>query len=420
MARDDTHQAGGEGQFRALIEEWRVAWRPGIGAIIAGALGYSLWTAVSSLFVVPLQQEFGWSRGEIAAANYAGLITAFVAPVVGRIVDRFDARPVLMAGLLLIGACYFLLSQLTGTLQVYYLLYFFLNLFGMATTGITVTRIVAGNFFRSRGTALAIARSALGIAAILTPLLLHPLITRYGSTGGFLGLAGLAAFVALPLVYFLVPDKKADSTGGKAEKKVNPSRILSLLGQRKVLIICAAAALNYAPVVAIVSQLQPIGMAGGLSDGAAAGGIGFLGAAAAAGALLSGLLVDRFWAPAVAFTLNMAAAAGCATLLVFSGSLSPAIFYGAVFLIGVGQGAEIDVVAYMIARYFGLADYSTIYGLSVTCIALGTAISASLIGSAYDHFGNYNVAILCCSASFAMASIAYLMMGRYPRAKSEE
>ncbi|KHK89169.1 MFS transporter [Novosphingobium malaysiense] len=409
-----------DGQLHILLREWRTAWRPGIGAIVGGSLGYSLWSAVSSLFVIPLQQEFGWSRGEIAAANYAGLITAFAAPVVGRIVDRLHAKPVLVTGLILVAAFYGMLALLTGYLPIYYLLYFLLNLFGMATTGITVTRIVAGYFNRSRGTALAIARSMLGISAALTPLLIHPAIERYGSAGGFLTLGALALFVALPLVAFLVPRYRAGGGEPIAGRGAPPSRMLALLSRSKVRIICLAAALNYAPVVAIVSQLQPIGIGRGLSEGVAAGAVGILGMAAATGAILSGVLVDRFWAPAVAFTLNLIAGLGC-VFLVFAGhSISPTAFYLAVFLIGIGQGAEIDVVAYMIARYFGLADYSTIYGLSTTCIALATAIGTPLIGSAYDLFGGYDEAILCCAASFGLAAIAYLAMGRYPASPAED
>lgn len=402
------------GHLHALVQEWRHAWRPGLGAIIGGSLGYSLWAAISSLFVIPLQEEFGWSRGQIAAANYGGLIIAFITPLLGRLVDRLDAKPVLTAGLVLVGICYGLMAtMLDGTLEIYYALYFILNLFGMATSGITATRIVAWHFEKTRGTALAIARSALGLAAALTPFLLTPAIRDHGSSGGYLTLAALVLFVALPAVWFLIPQRRPASTATGSAPPA-PSKWRTLLKQRKVVIVCAASALNYAPVIAIVTQLQPIGIARGLSPEISAGGIAIVGVAAAAGALVSGVLVDRFWAPAIAFILNMAAASGCAVLVLLGDGITPMIFYVAVFLVGVGQGAEIDIVAFMIARYFGMRDYSTIYGLSVTCIAVGTALSASLIGSAYDVFGNYEIAIWGCAASFAAAAIAYLMMGRYP------
>ena len=142
-----------------------------------------------------------------------------------------------------------------------------------------------------------------------------------------------------------------------------------------------------------------------------------MGAAAAFGALFSGLLVDRFWAPAVAFALNIAPALGCLVLL--QADVPPSLFYAAVALIGLGQGAEIDIVAFMIARYFGLRSYATIYALSTLGISLGVAAGASLIGRAYDHFGNYDLAIMIASASFALAAFCYLAMGRYPEDVAE-
>jgi predicted MFS family arabinose efflux permease len=173
--------------------------------------------------------------------------------------------------------------------------------------------------------------------------------------------------------------------------------------------------LNYVPVVALLSQMKPLAVSKGLEPVAAVGAISVMSAAAALGALASGVLVDRFWAPAVAFVLNAAPAAGC--LLLLQADLTPSVFYIAVAIVGLGQGAEIDIVAFMIARYFGLRSYSTIYSMSVLGIALGVAFGASLIGRAYDRFGNYDVALMVCAASFALAAIAYLGMGRYPEAQ---
>lgn len=76
--------------------------------------------------------------------------------------------------------------------------------------------------------------------------------------------------------------------------------------------------------------------------------------------------------------LNALPAVGCLFLL--NDSVPAAVFYGAILLIGLGQGAEIDIVAFMIARYFGLRSYGTIYGLSTLGIALGVALGASAIG----------------------------------------
>lgn len=404
-------------QVRLIVDEWKGAWRQGAAALAASSLGFSLFPAVSSLFVEPLQQQFGWSRGDIAFVYGFGLFTAFAAPVVGRLTDRRGVHPILSAGLVLTAIGYILLSLMQGSLGYYYAAYFFLSLCGLATTGITVTRIMSGAFDKTRGTALAIARSGLAISGAIMPLLLFPVIVRFGSAGGFLLLAAAVLLVPLPLVWFWVTRQTATTAaksatgGGGAE----PARVL--LRNPKVRILIAASMFNYVPVVTLLSQMKPLAVEKGLDAATAVGAVSVMGMAAALGALLSGVLVDRFWAPAVAFALNLAPAIGC--LLLLQSDVPPALFYGAVVMVGLGQGAEIDIVAFMIARYFGLRSYATIYALSTVAISLGIALGASLIGRAYDYFGDYDAAIAAASASFALAAVLYLMMGRYPQRPGE-
>lgn len=397
-----------------VLAEWRKAWRPGVAALVAGSFGYSLFSAVSSLFVEPLQAQFGWSRGDIAFVHSFGLITAFAAPVVGRLTDRKGVRPVLLLGLLLTALGYVLLSLMKGSLTYYYVVYFLFSMAGMATTGITVTRVISGAFERTRGTALALARSGLAIAGAVVPQILFPVIVHAGTQGGYLILGGLILLLAFPLVWLWVPSRAADLRAGRILVHAPADGWLLLLGKPKVRILIAASVFNYVPVVSLLSQMKPLAISKGLDAVTAVGAVSMMGLAAACGALLSGVLVDRFWAPAVAFVLNALPAVGCLFLLQVD--VPPAIFLGAVVLVGLGQGAEIDIVAFMIARYFGLRSYATIYGLSTLGIALGVACGASLIGLAYDAFGNYDVALMAASASFALASVLYLSMGRYPRA----
>ena len=396
----------------SIIREWKHSWRQGIASLLGGAVAFSVWAAVSSLFIQPLQDAFRWSRGDISFAFSAGLISAFAAPVIGRIVDRFGVRPVLIFGLVMTAACYVLLALMSGSLTYYYAVYFAFTIFGMCTTGITYTRVISGAFHDTRGSALAIVRSGLALSGALLPILLFASLTRWGFAGAFLTLAALILLVSLPLAWFWIPSRHKEVRHPKA-KHSGPSDGWSILLRKpKVLLICLASALNYAPVIAIMTQLMPLAQSKGMTAELAVGAVSFLGIAAVGGALLSGLLVDRFWAPMIAFILNITPAIGC--LLLLPDTVTPWMLYASVLMIGLGQGAEIDIVAYMIARYFGLRSYATIYGLSVLAIALSVAVAASAIGQAYDYFGSYNVPLICASVSFALAAFSYLLMGRYP------
>lgn len=410
---DQREEVTGPTHLDLVMCEWRSSWRPGLAALVAGSIGYSVFSSVSSLFVEPLQSQFGWSRGDIAFVHSFGLVTAFAAPVVGRMTDRRGVRPVLLIGLVLTALGYGLLSRMQGSLAYYYAVYFLFSLAGMATTGITVTRIFSGAFQRTRGTALALGRSGLAIAGAVLPQVLFPLILHYGTGGGYLALGALIVALALPLVWLWVPSRAADLEAGRISARARAAGWRELLANGKIRILIAASVLNYVPVVSLLSQMKPLAVSKGLDAATAVGAVSAMGLAAAVGALLSGVLVDRFWAPAIAFVLNALPAVGCLVLL--QGQVPPAVFLGAVVLVGLGQGAEIDIVAFMIARYFGLRSYATIYGLSTLGIALGVACGATLIGRAYDAYGNYNFALMAASASFALASVLYLAMGRYPK-----
>lgn len=409
-----------ESQLLTLAREWRAGWRPGIAAIIGLSLGYTLWMHLSSFFIEPLQREFGWTRGEIALANSVGMITGFAAPFLGRVVDRVGAKAVALFGVITSALCFVALSQLNGSLSAYYAIYFILVIAGMATTGITYGRILVGTFKKSRGTSLALLRVGMGISLAGMPLLIYPAIAQFGSTGGFLMLAGVNVFVTLPILLFLVPGKRSlVEAGSQSAAQAGPSRWQLLARQPKILIVSLAAMLNSAPLAAIMTQLKPIGVSAGLTSATAVGAVSAAGIAPIAGALIAGIFVDRVWAPAVAFAMCAISAVGCAMLVLFGSDTTPAIFYLSVILVGIGMGGESDVLGYMVARYFGLNDYATIAGIAGLFVVVGIAIAASLIGRAYDIFGDYQVALVVAAITVLAAGFVFMLLGKYPDSVEE-
>lgn len=398
------------GARRVAVSEWRMHWRVALAATLGAGVSFSIWPAVSSLFVEPLQATFGWSRGEIALAQNASLAAALFSPVLGRLVDRIGVRPVLLVGLCLTAMGYFCLALLHGPLPVYYLIYTLFAIVGVTTTGLTFTRVISGAFDASRGLALAVTRSGLALSSAILPPVVFMVIAAFGWRAGYALMGILILAVAFPVTWLWIRNGAVQSVSAAAGRA--PIAWSSLLKNHRVVLICLAAALNYAPIVALLSQFQPMLTGKGVDPADAAGIIGLIGAAALIGALISGVLVDRVWAPAVAFIFTLGPALGC--LMLMSDSLDRTTAIIAVVLLGLGQGAEIDVVAYMIARYFGLKAYASIYGLSVLVISLMVAIGGTLIGLSFDRFGHYNVALAVASGCFVISALSYLGMGRYP------
>jgi predicted MFS family arabinose efflux permease len=129
------------------------------------------------------------------------------------------------------------------------------------------------------------------------------------------------------------------------------------------------------------------------------------------GRVLGGWLIDRFWAPAVAAVLLGAPAAAC---LILAG---PALDYRAamlsIVLIGLAAGAEYDLLAFIVARYFGMKSYGGIYGALYSCFALGAGVGPVVFGANFDRTHAYVESLHLAAGTFLVPAFALLLLGRY-------
>ncbi len=266
---------------------------------------------------------------------------------------------------------------------------------------------------RSRGLSLAIARSGLSLTTAVLPVFLYAIIVHYGWRSGYIAQGLLILLVALPAVYFWIRQASAPGERDRPPRSDPLPRWWHRLRDRRVWLMCLGAGLGYAPATSIMAHLQPLLVSKGLSGGDAAALVALAGIASFAGALITGSLVDRFWAPGIAFLFACGSAAGTC-LLALNGSLEGPAGPAAILLIGLGLGAEIDVVAYMVARYFGVPSFSTIFGMVLFVLTLCGSTGASLMGVTFDEFGNYDPMLYVLAGSFIIAGFLYMLLGRYP------
>jgi len=396
--------------LRTVIDEWRVHWPTGVATMLGIGLCISIIPVISSLFIQPLESEFGWSRGEIAAAHSASLLSAILAPFAGRLLDLRGVRALMLTGMALMGLCYCLFAWMQGPLWQFYLITAVMTVVGIPTSGLAFGRVISAAFVRSRGFSLAVGRSGMAFSGVLLPTLLYFVISSFGWRAGYLTMAALILLVALPAAWAWI--ETGPAAIGKTQG-AKPLPLRALLTNWRIPIVAMAAALAYMPILAILSQLQPMLTEDGLSPTTAASMIGLIGVATLLGALGTGLLIDRFWAPLIAFLMLCLAAVGV-LLLVFSQGDVTLIMIG-IILLGLGQGAEHDLVAFTVARYFGVANFSGVYGITIFAISSMSALGHTAIGFSHDLTGNYDLALYGSAVSLVMAGVLYLMLGRYPR-----
>ena len=146
----------------------------------------------------------------------------------------------------------------------------------------------------------------------------------------------------------------------------------------------------------------------GISDQNAAFAISLLGGASLLGRVGTGYLLDRFLAAYVAMCLFCGSALGVFMLRVeVSGSL---VFFAA-FLVGLGLGAEGDIMAYLVSRYFGLRAFGEIYGYILGIYTLGAVIGPILMGIDFDFMGSYRMVLGLFSVVTLIGALLIAQLG---------
>ena len=127
----------------------------------------------------------------------------------------------------------------------------------------------------------------------------------------------------------------------------------------------------------------------GISPAAAAATMGLFGLATMTGRLLAGYLVDRIFAPYVADGVLPRADRRLCSSAPARRAMLPAF---GVILMGLGLGTEIDLIAFLVSRYFGQRSFGRLYGCFFMVFGMGTAMGRYVGGRIYDMAGSYNPA----------------------------
>jgi MFS transporter, OFA family, oxalate/formate antiporter len=401
----------------APASEFRLGWRTLAAALVGTACGASpIPFNVLPLVLGPINAEYGWDFAVIAAGvTIFGIIASLLAPVFGALADRFGVRPVALLSLLGFGIVFASFYFVPASVGGWWTFWAVLGIIGIGSTPVTWSRAVSMWFNRNRGLALGIMLIGTSLAAVVVPQIAQAAIANFGWRSAFPAAALLPLLVALPLglLWFREPrpeerpagvaDADGKLTGLTIGEALRGYRFWVLLGS--ILIIALAyggAHIHMAQIVALH----------GFSAQTAATVLGVVALGILAGRIIVGLLFDRFWAPGVAFPALLLPAAACWILM---GSATPLelVMVGG-FLLGFAAGAESDVIAFLAARYFGMAHYGKIYGALYMPFGIGSAISPIVYGMVRDRTGNYDAMLMAAMGMFAVGGALLLLLGRYP------
>ncbi|MDA0892873.1 MAG: MFS transporter [Proteobacteria bacterium] len=412
-------------------QEFQRGWRTLLACSIGNGFGLSGFAFYTfGVFVIPLVDAFGWTRGEVStAASFLLLGTVFTAPIVGTIVDRYGAKRVGLISMACLCVGYASLTQLGGGIAFFYAMWLMMAIVGGGTTPVVWTRAVNLWFDKGRGLALGLALAGSGLAGIVGPGVATALIESFGWQAGYLGISAIIMVIALPLIALLFNDhapsaaqaKQSDDSVVQASTTGHQSGHAGLTFQESYkTVVFWKIAIGFFFISAIIAglliNLIPLLIDRDMSAMDAAKIAGVLGFAVLFGRIGVGFLIDHFRAPLVAALLFSATAAGCFLLTLDS---APSwVFLIAVITLGLSAAAEIDLVAFLVSRFFGLKAYGKIYGSQLSVFYLGAAVGPLAVGMSFDIFGSYEVALYGAIVILLFGSIVIGGLGK-PRNFSE-
>jgi MFS family permease len=361
-------------------EGWRVA-----GASAAATFFSSYLVYTFAVFLKPLTAEFGWSRELVSSAfGIMGITVAVVSPAVGYLLDRTGVLRIVLPCMAALGLGFIALSLIAGQPWQLYSIYMLFGILGAGLAPTGYVRAVSGWFEARRGTAVALVISGSAVAAIVQPPVTQALIDGMGWRCAYLvmGLSILA--IACPVLGAFVRERpllassRENTTTGVSLGQGLRSRVFWTL----VVVFFAGAVATTGVVVHLAALLTDRGV----TEERAALVISIMGVASLAGRLVTGWLVDRFFAARVSFAMLVLTALGTLLLATADSFASGAL---AAALVGFGMGGEFDVTPYLVSRYFGLRAFGTLYGIAFAGAAAAGAVGPVLLGRAFDATGSY-------------------------------
>lgn len=363
------------------------------------------------VFLLPLTKAFGWSRSTTSFALVIGLtMTALFVPVAGRLIDRFGIRAVTLPAITLFSLSMAALAVFADTPSKFMLIYALMGIAAAGQTPLPYAKAIAAWFDDKRGLALGVAMSGVGLGAALVPQFAQVLVANVGWKGAYLGLAALTFVVGVCAVGLVAREPEKPRHG-----QADTGHLPGLTGRQALRSpLFWKLAMSFAAVAfatnGVIAHVVPMLVDRGIAPSVATTALGFAGLALIVGRLLAGFLLDRIFAPYVAAFFFLIPLAGIGIL--FS-SVAPGYAAVAIVMVGLGLGAEVDLIAFLLSRYLGLKSFGEIYGYLFAAFMLGSGTGPYLMGLVFDATGSYTAALGGLGAILAMACLLVLGLGKY-------
>lgn len=370
-------------------------------------------SATIGVFLVPIAGEFHWPRAAVTGVlGLISVISAVTYPLIGRAMDRFGSRRLLIAGNLGLAGAIMLVSQASGGMLDFYWRFALVGLFGtVASTGM-LCKVVSNWFDGRRGLMLGVtAGVGNGVGATVMPILAGLFLNAYGWREAYLLIGLIVAGAGAPVMLAWLRDAPDEATTPQTAAQVaalaDGLSLSEALHTRTFWLMLLAVAAGAGGMTAVFTHVVPILTDHGVGLGEATGVLAVFALVCAAWQVVTGALLDALRTPRLVVPMYASAIAGL-LLLQFGHGTGQIMTAG--LLLGIGMGAEYGALSYFVSRYFGLAHYGTILGTFYAVVAFTQGATPALMDMSFDASGSYATAslVIVGALTLGMALLALL------------
>jgi MFS family permease len=390
--------------------------------LVSGGIGWFTFP----VFIPSLKEEFGWTDLQLglAVGIWAG-VGALASPLIGRIVDRFGARWIMIVGAVGGGLLTMALGEVRSLGQLYGVI-FFAAIFNAAGTYVPVASSISRWFVRGRGLAMSIAMAGMGLGGFLMPNLSSFLIQTFGWRGAYRAFGILIWLVLIPATARWIhgrpsdlglapdgdrdPDGEDDQAPGSSGKEEGVGA-REALGTSRFWLLGFADVAQAIAVVPLSVYLVRLSIQRGIADDVAALAYSFIYAAALVGMLAAGVLANRF-SKRIMISLGYGLPA-ISVLFLFGLESAGPLFCFTLFS-GFCAGCRSTLWPLVIGDCFGSRAFSSILGFLMIFYNFGAVIGPPAVGRISDVTGSFYWALVLTIGAYLISSLL-VAMGAKPR-----
>ncbi|MDX8481675.1 MFS transporter [Mesorhizobium sp. VK24D] len=343
-----------------------------------------------AIFLEPMSLGTGWSRAGISSAMTLNFLVMGVGGFAwGSIYDRLGARPVVLAGAVLLGLALVVASR-AGSLLVFQLSYGVIV--GLAASAFFAPMIALTTawFDTNRSLAVSLVSAGMGVAPMTISPFARWLISAYDWRTAMFDIGVMAWVLLLPAVFLVrqppaavahdggMPAPAADDPGMSVGQALRSPQFIVL-----ALTFFACCAAHSGPIFHMVSYA----MACGVAPMAAVSIYSVEGLAGLGGRVLYGVLADRLGVKPV---LIAGLAIQGMVIAAYLGAARLEHFYVLAVIFGATYGGVMPLYAVLAREYFGGRIIGTVLGAATMLSSLGMSFGPLAGGMIYDAYASYS------------------------------